>query len=206
MSSLDAAGVRASFFPFVENKKGGSCRDLLGKTSYRLFLQGVELGAQVVDVLLVHGLVAVDGTVSLDKVEHGHVSVSVEGAELLGTVLEYRDDDLELVDEHADVVLLDVPADGDSDARDAGSFVFLHDSLDFGEVLLTVRALGAKVVDEERALAEMAEEDSRIAHARKRETEVHLQLGARGILHDGYICHLRFGGELGQRKGGAQSQ
>ena len=114
---------------------------------------------------LVERFVAVERAVGLYKIEHRYVPVAIDRSELLRAVLEYRYDDLELVDEHADVVLLDVAADGDGDARDSGGFIFLHDALHFGEVLLAVRALGAEVVDEQRTVAEMAEKDSRIADA-----------------------------------------
>lgn len=114
---------------------------------------------------LVERFVAVERAVGLHQVEHRHVAVAVGRAEFLGAVLEHRYDDLVLVDEHADVVLLDVPADSDGDARDIGGFIFLHHVLHVGEMLLAVRALGAEVVDEEVALGEVAEQDARVAHA-----------------------------------------
>ena len=162
--------------------------------SYKLFLDLVEHRPEVVHVRFVERLVAVERAVGLDEVENRDVTIAVGRAELLRAVLEYRYDDLELVDEHADVVLLDVAADGDGDSRDACGFVFLHDALHFGEVLLTVRALGTEVVDNQGPLGEVAEQDAWVANAREREAEIHLHGGACGILHERDIRRLRFGG------------
>ena len=176
--------------------------------SYKLFLDLVEHRPEVVHVRFVERLVAVERAVGLDEVENRDVTIAVGRAELLRAVLEYRYDDLELVDEHADVVLLDVAADGDGDARDSGGFIFLHDSLHFGEVLLAVRALGAEVVDDQGTLGKVAEQDARIAHASEREAEVHLHGGASGILHERDVCRLRFGGKLstGHCRGNSQKR
>ena len=159
-----------------------------------LFLYLVQHRPQVVDVRLVHALVAVERAVGHHEVEHRHVAVAVERAEFLRAVLEYRNDHLELVDEHANVVFLDVPADCDGDTRDSGRLVFLHDGLHFGHVLLAVRALGTEVVYHQRALGKVTKENARVAHSGERQAEIHLDGGPRGILHEGHVCHLRFGG------------
>ena len=117
----------------------------------------------MVYVRFVEGLIAVDGPVLEYQIEHGNVPVAVDGPEFLVGVLENRNDDLELVDEHADVVFLDASANCDGDTGSPRFFILLHDSLDFGEVLLAVGALGAEVVDEQRALGKVAKENSRVA-------------------------------------------
>lgn len=157
----------------------------------------VQRGAQVVHVRVVQRLVAVERPVFLYKVDDRDVSCAVSGAELAFGVLEDRDDRMELVDEQSDVVFLDSAAETDGDAGEAVAFIFLHQVLDDGEVVLAVRALGAEVVDEERLVAEVAEENAWIADARERFREVHLHGLVRGrILHQLDVCHLRFGRKL----------
>ena len=153
-------------------------------------------------MLLVHALVAVERSVGHHEVEYRHVAVAVGGPELLGAVLEYRNDHLELVYKHADIVLLDVATDSDGDTCDTGRLIFLHDGLHFGHVLLAVRALGAEVVDHQRSLGKVAKQNSRVAYAGEREAKVHLDCGPCGILHEGDVRHLRFRCKLGQRHGG----
>ena len=107
---------------------------------------------------------------------------------------------MELVDKQADVVFLDATAKTDGNACKTFGFVFLDEILNFRNVTLAVRALGAKVVDQERLVGEMAEQDSWIADARKRLRKVHFHgLACGGILHKLNICHRRFRSELCKR-------
>ena len=155
----------------------------------------------MVHVSLVQRLVAVERPVLLHQVDDGDVAGTVGRPELAVCVLEHGDYHVELVDEHADVVLLDPAAKTDGDAGEPVLFVFLHQVLDFGHVALAVRALGAEVVDEQRPLAEVAEQDARVANSRERHGKVHLHgLVGGGILHELDVGHLRFGCELGKRK------
>lgn len=151
----------------------------------------------MVHVRFVQSFVAVERPVFLNKVNNRDVPCAVARPELAVGVLEYRYDGMELVDEQTDVVLLDSAAEADGDTCQAVLFVFLHQVLDFGEVALAVRALGAEVVDEERLVAEMAEENAWIADAREGFGKVHLHgLVRRRILHELDVRHLRFGGKL----------
>ena len=140
----------------------------------------VQRRAQVIHVRVVQCFVAVESAVFLNKVDNGDVSCTISRAELAFGVLEYRDDRMELVDEQANVVFLDAAAEPDGDAGETFAFIFLHQVLDDGEVVLAVRALGAEVIDEQRAVAEVAEKDARIADARERLGKVHLHGLVRG--------------------------
>ena len=138
----------------------------------------------MVHVRLVERLVTVERTVLLHQVDHRNVTRAVCGAEFAIRILEYRDDRVVLVDEQADVVLLDAAVQANCDTRETLGFIFLDEVLNFGEVLLAVRALGAEVVDEQRSVCEMAEHDSRIADARKVLGKVHFHgLFGLGIHH-----------------------
>ena len=161
----------------------------------------VQCGAQVIHVRVVQCFVAVECSVFLNKVDNGDVSCTVRRAELAFGVLEDWNDCMELIDEQANVVFLDSAAEPDGDTGEAVAFIFLHQVLDDGEVVLAVRALGAEVVDEQRTVAEVAEKDARIADARERLGKVHLHGLVRGrILHQLDIRHLRFGRKLRKRR------
>ena len=100
---------------------------------------------------------------------------------------------------------LDAAAETDGNAGEARGFIFLHQVLDFGEVPLAVGALGAEVVDEQRTVAEMAEQNAPIVDAHQGLGKVHLHGGVGGgILHELDVCHLGFGGELCKTKSGSQ--
>ncbi len=129
-----------------------------------LFLQNVvQRSAQMVHVRFVECLVAVERAVFLYKKDDRDVTCAVGRPEFAVGILEYGDGCVILVDEHADVIFLDATVQTDSDAREPLGFIFLDEVLDFGEVLLTVRALGAEIVNEQRSVAEMAEQNARIA-------------------------------------------
>ena len=131
-----------------------------------LLLQNlVERGAEVVHVRFVERLVAVERAILLHEVDDRNVARAVRGPEFAICVLEHRDDRVVLIDEKADVVLLDAAVQANCDTRETLGFIFLDEVLNFGEVLLAVRALGAEIVDEQRSACEMAEHDSRIADA-----------------------------------------
>ena len=119
----------------------------------------------MIHVRFVQRFVAVERSVLLYQINDRDVTCAVGWTELAVRVLEYRDDSVVLVNEQADVVLLDSAVQPDGDTRESLGFVFLDEILDLGEMLLAVRALGAEVVDEQRTVAEMAEKDSRIADA-----------------------------------------
>ena len=138
----------------------------------------------MVHVRFVQGLVAVERTVLLHQVDHRNVTGAVSRAEFAVRVLEYGNNGVVLVDEKADVVFLDAAVQADGDARKSLGFIFLDEVLNFGEVLLTMWALGAEIVDEQRAVCEMAEHDSRIAYTRKVLGKVHFHgLFGLGIHH-----------------------
>lgn len=159
----------------------------------------------MVHVRFVEGLVAIERTVGIEQVNYWNITGSVSWTELACGILEYRYYHMELIDEHTNVVLFDAAAETDGYARESVLLVFLHKVLDFGHVALAVRALGAKIVDEQRAFAKMAKENSRVADARKRNGKVHLHglVGGR-VLHKLDVGHLWFGGELGKGKAGCE--
>ena len=140
----------------------------------------VQCGTQVSQVRVVQCFGAVECSVFLNKVDNGDVSCTVRRAELAFGVLEDRDDRMELIDEQANVVFLDPAAEPDGDAGETFAFIFLHQVLDDGKVVLAVRALGAEVIDKQRTVAEVAEKDARIADARERLGKVHLHGLVRG--------------------------
>ena len=127
----------------------------------------------MVHVRFVQRFVAVERAVFLYQINNWDVACAVCRPELAVRVLEYRNDRVVLVNEQADVVLLDAAVQADGDTRESLGFVFLDKILNFGEVLLAVRTLGAEVVDEQRTVAEMAEKDSWITDARKVLRKVH---------------------------------
>ncbi len=150
-----------------------------------LLLQNiVERGAEMVHVRFVQGFVAVERSVLLYQVDDRDVTGAVGGAKFTVGILEYWNNGVVLVDEKADVVLLDAAVQADGDTRKPLGFIFLDEVLNFGEVLLAMRALGAEIVDEKRAVSEMAEHDPRIADARKVLGKVHFHgLFGLGIHH-----------------------
>ena len=165
--------------------KNEDSRSRAGMTSLLLLLQNfVQRRAQMVHVCFVQRLVAVECAVFLHQVDDRNVAGAVSGAEFAIRVLEYRNDGVVLVDEDADVVLLDAAVQTDGNTRKSLGFIFLDEVLNFGEVFLAVRALGAEIVDEQRAVSEMAEHDTRIADARKVLGKVHFHgLFGLGIHH-----------------------
>ena len=151
----------------------------------------------MVHVRFVERFVAVERSVFLHQVNDRDVARAVSRPELAVGVLEYRNDRMVLVDEQTDVVLLDAAVQADGDARESLGFIFLDEVLNFGEMLLAVRALRAEIVDEQRAVAEMAKQNSRIADAGKVLGKVHFHrlIGGR-IHHQLDIGDLRFRCEL----------
>ena len=108
---------------------------------------------------------------------------------------------MELVDKQANVIFLDAAAETDGNAGEALGLIFLDQVLDFGNVALAVRALGAKIVDQKRLVCELAEQNSRIANARKWLRKIHLHgLVSGGILHQLHIGHLGFRSKLRKRR------
>ena len=155
----------------------------------------------MVHVRFVERFVAVERSVFLHEIDNWDVARAVSRTELAVRVLEYRDDRMVLVDEQTDVVLLDAAVQADGDACESLRFVFLDQVLNFGEVLLAVRALGAEIVNEQRAVAEMAEQNARIADAGKVLGKVHdHRLVSRRIHHQLDVCDLRFRCELGKAR------
>ena len=125
---------------------------------FELLLQnGVQRRTQMVHVRFVERFVAVERSVLLHEIDDRDVARAVSRTELAVRVLEYRDDRMVLVDEQTDVVLLDTAVQANGNACESLGFVFLDQVLNFGEVLLAVRALGAEIVNEQRAVAEMAD-------------------------------------------------
>ena len=138
----------------------------------------------MVHVCFVQSFVAVERSILLHQVDDRNVAGAISGAKFAIGVLEYRNDCVVLIDEETDVVLLDAAVQADCNTRETLSFIFLDEVLNFGEVLLAVRALRAEIVDEQGAACEMAEHDTRIADARKVLGKVHLHgLFGLGIHH-----------------------
>jgi len=138
----------------------------------------------MVHVRFVERLVAVERAVLLHEVDNRNVARAISWPKLAIRVLEHRNDSVILVDEQTDVVLLDAAVQADGNARESLGFIFLDEVLDFGEVLLAVRALRAEIVDEQRTVAEMGEDNARIADAREVCRKVHLHgLLGLGIHH-----------------------
>ena len=136
----------------------------LSKNGEQLLLQnGVQRCAQVVHVRFVERLVTVERAVFLHEVDDRDVARAVGRPELAVCILEHRDDGVVLVDEQADIVLLDTAIQADGNARKSFGFVFPDKVLDFREVLLAMWALGAEVVNEQWAVAEVAEQNAWIA-------------------------------------------
>lgn len=122
----------------------------------------------MVHVGVVQGFVAVEGAVLVHQVDHGNVACTVGRSKLVVGVLEHGDDYLVLVNEQANVVLLDAATKADGNTGKAVLFVFLHQVLDFGHVALAVGALGAEIVNQQGAVGEVAKENARIADANQR--------------------------------------
>ena len=149
-----------------------------------LLQNGVQRCAQVVHVRFVERLVAVERSVLLHQVDDRDVAGAVGGAEFAVGILEYWNNGVVLVYKKTNVVLLDAAVQANGNTRESLGFIFLDEVLNFGEVFLAVRALGAEIVDEQRTVCEMAEHDSRIADARKMLGKVHFHgLFGLGILH-----------------------
>ena len=121
----------------------------------------------MVHVRFVECFVAVERAVLLHEVDHRDVTRAISRPKLTIRVLEYRNNSVVLVDKQADVVLLDAAIQADGNAGESLGFIFLDEVLDLGEVLLAVRALRAEIIDEQRSVAEMREQNARIADARK---------------------------------------
>ena len=133
-----------------------------------LFLEHlVQGGLEMIQVRVVQGFVAVESSVGIYQINYRNVACAVFRPELSVGVLEYRNGNVELVDEQTDVVFLDAAPKAYGYAGKAGGFVQLNQILNAGNMTLAVGALGAEVVYEQGALAEMAEQDARVANARQ---------------------------------------
>lgn len=121
----------------------------------------------MVHVRFVKRLVAVERSVFLNKVNYRNVACPVYWTEFPIGILEYRNDCVELVYEQANIVFLDAASAAKPDCYtcEAGLFVFLHQVLNVREMVLAVWALGTKIIDEERAVTEMAKKNPWIANA-----------------------------------------
>ena len=97
----------------------------------------------MVHIRFVERLVAVECAVLLHEVDDRDVTRAISRPKLTIRVLEYRNNGVVLVDKQADIVLLDAAVQADGNARKTLGFIFLDEVLDFGEVLLAVRALRA---------------------------------------------------------------
>ena len=163
-----------------------------------LLLQNlVQRGSQVIHVRFVERFVAIECPVLLDEVNDRNITSSINRTEFAIGVLEYRNDCVVLVDEETDVVFLDAAVQADGNPREPFGFIFPDEVLNFGEMLLAMRALGAEIVNEQWTIAELTEHDSRIADSRKVFGKVHFHgLFGLGIHHQLDIGNLRFWCEL----------
>lgn len=110
----------------------------------------------MIHVRFVECFVAVERAVLLHEVDHRDVTRAISRPKLTICVLEYRNNSVVLVDKQTDIVLLDAAVQADCNTRKTLGFIFLDEVLDLGEVLLAVWTLRAEIIDEQRAVAEMA--------------------------------------------------
>ena len=151
----------------------------------------------MVHVRFIERFVAVECSVLLHEIDDRNIARAVSRPELAVGVLEYWDDRMVLVDEQTDVVLLDAAVQADGYACETLGFILLDEVLNFGEMLLAMRAFRAEIVNEQRSVAEMAEQNSRIADAGKVLGKVHFHRLIRSCIHHQLdVGDLRFRCEL----------